>query len=258
MMVWEHTSFAVWHHYRAFMSCVFVLGIVALSGCSPNKVTIRTSPQFAPSSVKTIALLPLKVLTAPQGPSLLPMESLGSPTEFPSEFRLPTPSMSADRTGGKLLEVSSSDAQTVTRLIDESLKNRPGIHIIPPDEAAQALSMTPSAFRALPVSEQVKAVKARLQVDGILTGMVRVYRERAGNKIAASGAVVGFDVHLIRPVDGVVLWTGEYYEQQKPLNEDVVGFFERGGTFSTADELAEYGVRKIMKQFPVGMSVIKK
>jgi len=190
MMVWEYISLAGGHHHRAFVSCLLVLGIVGFSGCVPKKVTIKASPEFNSSSIQTIALLPLKVLVAPQGPSSLPMESMGSPTEFHSQFRLPTPAMSADRAGGTLSEVSPVDAQTVTRLIYESLKNRPGLHVIPPGEIVRSLSMTQSALRALPVLEQVKTVSSRLQVDGILTGIVRVYRKRAGNKIAASGAVL--------------------------------------------------------------------
>ncbi|MCA9478897.1 MAG: hypothetical protein KC545_00875, partial [Nitrospira sp.] len=61
-----------------------------------------------------------------------------------------------------------------------------------------------------------------------------------------------FELYLVRPSDGTALWKGEYYEEQKPLTEDVVGFFEKGGGFVTVDELADLGVQKVMKAFPVG------
>jgi hypothetical protein len=32
-----------------------------------------------------------------------------------------------------------------------------------------------------------------------------------------------------------------------------VGFFEKGGGFVTADELADLGVQKVMNAFPVGL-----
>jgi hypothetical protein len=95
-------------------------------------------------------------------------------------------------------------------------------------------------------------VGTRLQVDGVLTGLVRTYREREGSRLGAKPAAVGFEVYLIRPSDGTVLWLGEFFEEQKPLTQDVVGFFEKGGGFVTADTLAELGVQKVMKAFPVG------
>jgi hypothetical protein len=92
----------------------------------------------------------------------------------------------------------------------------------------------------------------RLKVDGVLMGLVRTYREREGSRLGANPAAVGFEVFLVNPADGVVLWKGEFFEEQKPLTQDVVGFFEKSGGFVTAKELAELGVQKVMKTFPVG------
>ena len=89
-------------------------------------------------------------------------------------------------------------------------------------------------------------------VDGALLGLVRTYREREGSKLGARPAAVGFELYLIRTSDGMVLWTGDYFEEQKPLTEDVVGFFEKGGGFVTVDELAAFGVKKVLDTFPVG------
>jgi len=57
---------------------------------------------------------------------------------------------------------------------------------------------------------------------------------------------------LVQPADGGVLWKGEFFEEQKPLTQDVVGFFEKSGGFVRAKELSELGVQKVMKAFPVG------
>jgi hypothetical protein len=92
----------------------------------------------------------------------------------------------------------------------------------------------------------------RLKVDGVLMGLVRTYRERDGTRIGAKPAAVGFEVFLVQPADGVVLWKGEFFEEQKPLTQDVVGFFEKSGGFVRAKELSELGVQKVMKAFPVG------
>jgi hypothetical protein len=52
--------------------------------------------------------------------------------------------------------------------------------------------------------------------------------------------------------DGQVLWVGNYYERQRPMNEDFTGFVQRRGAFVTAEELAQYGVEEILKKFPFG------
>ena len=70
--------------------------------------------------------------------------------------------------------------------------------------------------------------------------------------MGAQPAAVGFEISLLRPTDGAVLWKGEFFEEQKPLTQDIVGFFEKSGGFVTAKELSELGVEKVMKSFPVG------
>ena len=52
--------------------------------------------------------------------------------------------------------------------------------------------------------------------------------------------------------DGQVLWVGNYYERQRPMSEDFIGFLQRSGMFVTAEELAEYGVDEMLKVFPFG------
>jgi len=81
---------------------------------------------------------------------------------------------------------------------------------------------------------------------------VRVYRERDGQKFAAIPAAVGFDVQLINAKNGIVIWRGDYFEEQKPLTEDLKGFIERGGKWVTAEELARSGAKRVMERLPLG------
>jgi hypothetical protein len=48
-----------------------------------------------------------------------------------------------------------------------------------------------------------------------------------------------------------VLWVGRYYERQRPMTEDLIGFLQRWA-FVTAGELTEYGVEEVLKEFPFG------
>ena len=44
----------------------------------------------------------------------------------------------------------------------------------------------------------------------------------------------------------------DYFEEQKPLTQDLQGFFERGGRWVTAEELARSGVKRVMQRLPLG------
>src|SRR5205823_12553298 len=97
--------------------------------------------------------------------------------------------------------------------------------------------------------ELAKRMLSQLSADAVLVGRVLVYQERGGSKWGGEPASVGFEVKLLGP-DGTTLWVGNYYERQLPMNQDLVGFFQHGGLFVTAEELAEYGVERLIKKFP--------
>jgi len=95
------------------------------------------------------------------------------------------------------------------------------------------------------------ALAKRSKADAALIGQVLLYQERVGNRMGASPpAAVGFEVKVVA-ADGQVLWVGNYFERQRPMTEDLMGFIRRW-TFVTAEELARYGVDEVMKQFPFG------
>ena len=65
-------------------------------------------------------------------------------------------------------------------------------------------------------------VAAKMKADAALIGQVLVYQERVGSRMGANPpATVGFEVKAVAP-DGQVLWTGNYYERQRPMTR---GFF---------------------------------
>jgi hypothetical protein len=95
-------------------------------------------------------------------------------------------------------------------------------------------------------------VAKQLKVDASLIGQVLVYQERVGGRFGASPpATVGFEVKVVA-ADGQVLWEGNYYEKQRPMTEDFMGFVQRRGIFVTAEELATYGVEHMLLEFPFG------
>ena len=233
------------------MSCIgwslFILG------CVPSKVQTQAAPQFDPSAISSIAVLPFQAIQAPQWGYGQTRGGVQDPQEIRTQFRLP----GADQTqpydpNQDLYSVSEAAAQAITLRVVSVLRARPTLRIIGTDDwdVQENLWAEPTATS---MKIMAKEVGDRLKVDGVLMGRVRTYREREGTRLGAKPAAVGFEMFLVQPSDGIVLWKGEFFEEQKPLTQDVVGFFEKSGGFVTAQELSEIGVQKVLETFPVGM-----
>ena len=235
---------------------IVLIGMIGWSsfvlGCVPSKVQVQSAPQFDPSTLSSLAILPFQALQAPQRGYGHMREGLRDPEEIRTQFRLP----GADQVGPSdssqdLYSVSDAAAKFITARVESMLRARSALRVIGASEASLSARTddegSNASMRAL-----AKEVGNRLNVDGVIMGMVRTYREREGSRIGAKPAAVGFEMFLVQPSNGTVLWKGEFFEEQKPLTQDVVGFFEKSGGFVTARELSEIGVRKVLETFPVG------
>ena len=235
---------------------VLLVGMLGWSsfvfGCVPSKVQVSSAPQFDPSTISSVAILPFHALQAPQWGYGHTGEGVRDPEEIRTQFRLPgadqvrLPDSSQD-----LYSVSDTAAKFITTQVESILQARPALRVIGAREAGSSASKydedSNTSLRAL-----AREVGDRLNVDGVVMGMVRTYREREGTRMGAKPAAVGFEMYLVQPSNGTVLWKGEFFEEQKPLTQDIVGFFEKSGGFVTARELSEIGVQKVLETFPVG------
>ena len=228
-----------------------VCGVIG--GCVPDKVQVRSARQFNPTAISSVVILPFQTLQTPQwsrGPTL---RGLKDSDEIRTQFRLPgTDQYGVHPEKKERYEVPNTAAYRITSNVVPALENRPGLRVV----VAPQASDTPKVVEgpsSPSLAQQAKEAAEKWKVDGVIMGLVRTYRQREGSKLGAKPAAVGFEVFLVRPADGMVLWKGEFYEEQKPLTEDFIGFFEKSGGFVTAEELAELGVRKVMKRFPVGL-----
>ena len=226
--------------------------MVGLVACVPPKVQTQQAPQFDPSSIKSVALVPFRILETPQWGSRPSRGGIRDPEEIRTQFRLPgTDQVDVTEGGRNLYVVPEIGAQRLTNMVMSALASRPSLRIVGPPETGSIIK-TGESPSSQTFEDLAKKAGTRFDVDGVLLGLVRTYREREGSKLGARPAAVGFEIYLVRPSDGVALWKGEYYEEQKPLNEDFMGFFEKGLGFVTVEELAEFGVKKVMDSFPVG------
>jgi hypothetical protein len=158
-----------------------------------------------------------------------------------SEMSLAIPS-EAEPPSRQAVSLPGHAAERITQLFWKQLQER---------DSARAAAAEGTLLAAKPEAAAALLAK-KLKADAALIGYVSMYQERVGSRLGANPAAsVGFEVKVVA-VDGRVLWIGHYYERQRPLTEDFVGFVKRYGMFVTAEELAEYGVEEILKEFPFG------
>lgn len=234
---------------------LFASSVCLIAGCVPGKVTTVTSSDIDRYTVRTVAVVPFDIVSTPQ-PDRAMRERFIVPRDVEaSDISLDIGAEGQETGRFEVAAVPLTAGQKITRMFYNGLNGRVGMTVIHPEEVKEELE----ALRAKPVKleprQVAQEVAARLSADAALIGIVRVYREREGSKIAASPAAVGFEVKLVSARDGAVLWAGHYYEEQKPMNEDFLGFLERKGQFLTAEELARYGTTQVLQLFPFGEPV---
>jgi len=229
-----------------------LVGLTLLSACAFRpKVTSEVSRDIDKYHVKTVVVLPFDALTTLQVTEGRPYDEITVPQGVRrSDISLGIPP-SGERHAAQEGGVPAAAAEKVTRAFFAKLKNWEGLRVYSPDDASAALQTVAGEGGAMAPEQRAAKVAARMSLDAAIIGRVGVYQERKGSKLGGETATVGFEVKLVS-ADGTLLWTGNYYEKQKPLTEDARGAFERGFVFVTADELVEYGTKKLADQFPFG------
>jgi hypothetical protein len=227
---------------------VAFLATIAM-GCSESKVTTKSSSELSRYKVRTIVLMPFASIATPQARD---QDGLFLPA--PDSVRRSDISLAIPRDvqppPRQTMTVPGYAAEKVTELFWGRLQDRKGIHVMSPADAVRAASADGELAKVGP-EKAATAVAKRLKADAALIGLISVYQERMGSRLGANPpATVGFQAKVVA-ADGQVLWVGGYYERQRPMNEDLMGFF-RGWGFLTETELAEYGVDEILKKFPFG------
>ena len=219
--------------------------------CSGSKVTTQTSAELSRYQIRTIALMPFTTLSTPQVKDAADMYLSTPQSVRRSDISLGVPP-NVEPPLKQTATVPPYAAEKVTQLFWTRLKKRQGLTVLAPSESAKAAVRTPEETEKTTPERQAAAIAGTLKADAALMGQVLVYQERSGSRLGANPpASVGFELKAVAP-DGQVLWVGNYYERQQPMTQDLVGYIQHGGVFVTAEELAEYGVEKVLKTFPFG------
>jgi hypothetical protein len=89
------------------------------------------------------------------------------------------------------------------------------------------------------------------QADAVLSGVVRRYVERDGTATGVKRPASVWIVLELHDAAGRQLWTGSYEETQTALSDDAGSLpraWERGFRWVTADDLAAYGARELVRE----------
>jgi hypothetical protein len=89
------------------------------------------------------------------------------------------------------------------------------------------------------------------KADALLSGVVRRYLERDGTSTGVRHPASVWIQLELRDSAGQSLWTGTYEETQPALSEDAGSLpraWERGFRWVTADDLAAYGARELVRE----------
>ena len=236
---------------KVYSMAIVCLVVLAVGGCSGSKVTTKSSAELQRYQIRTIALVPFTILATPQVRDVADQAFSMPPGARRSDIVITVVPTNPDHLVRETVTVPSSAGDTVTQLLWSRLKARQGVTVLAPSEAAKVLAS--QATTQPPASQSTAVMVAKqLQADASLIGQVLMYQERVGGRFGASPpATVGFEAKVIA-ADGQVLWVGNYYERQRPMIEDVMGFIQRHGVFVTAEELATYGVEHLLFEFPFG------
>jgi hypothetical protein len=153
-------------------------------------------------------------------------------------------------------------AVEMTDILFDKMVEGYGYSLVSPGQARGAFSEIIASDRGLKLDDlaMVREIGRALGADGVLTGRIYRWQEREGTDYAVSRpASVAFNLLLVRPEDGAILWRGRFDKTQQSLSEnlfDMSTFLHGGGRWMTARKLALMGLDETMARMPKGAGAL--
>jgi hypothetical protein len=140
----------------------------------------------------------------------------------------------------------------LTGHVQKTLQNHHGENLIPLAKAMEAYGVISKDDTSDTLRTLAQKVGQALGSDLIMAGNVWRFKERVGRAAGAEiPASVAFGLYLIDVSNGRVLWREIFETSQSPLSDNILdarAFFKKGAKWLTANELALYGVKEILKK----------
>lgn len=153
---------------------------------------------------------------------------------------------------------AEEEARFLTESLFELITGIENVEFISPGQAKGVFSSLVGEDRNLQTSslELLQAMGRHFAADAVVAGHLFRWEKRVGESYGVDRpASVAFDLHLIRPADGAVLWRGKFDKTQRSLVEnllDLKTFFKSGGRWLSARELALQGLEELVDEIPLG------
>ena len=154
--------------------------------------------------------------------------------------------------------VSQNVANRMTDILYNRVAAEKGYGLVSPDQAKLVFSSIIRSGKNVAISpiEVLQEVGNTFKADAVLTGYIYRWREREGTDYAVNRpASVAFDLHLISPAEGTMLWKAKFDKTQRSLSENVFDlstFIESKGRWMTVEKLAMLGLQKMLAEMPAG------
>jgi len=153
--------------------------------------------------------------------------------------------------------VSEDVTDWLTDQLFEMLAKDKKTYLIPPGQArgvVHSILMSDTKLGIHPL-EMIQNVGKAFGADAVLIGQVYRWQDRVGTDYGIEKpASVAFDLSLVRPSDGGILWRRNYDKTQKSLFEnlfDLDTYIQSGGRWLTAKELADFGIKRLLAEMPL-------
>ncbi len=158
--------------------------------------------------------------------------------------------------GFSVSPVSAEVVSKMTAKLFEGVRKMGGLELISPGKAKGVYSSLISSDAEYTEFEMLQKIGQAFSSDAVLVGYVYRWRERIGSDHAVDmPASVAFDLSLVRPEDGAVIWREKFDKTQQSLSKNLLDWetFVKGrGRWMTAEKLAEFGLEGMLSRMPVG------
>ncbi len=146
--------------------------------------------------------------------------------------------------------VPEADIRLMTESLFQRLVNSGLNDLVSPSQARGVYANLVSSRTILSEIEILTGIGKAFSADAVLAGYVYRWKEREGQDYAVkTAASVAYDLYLLSPEDGRVLWKGQFDMTQRSLSENLLEmdtFLRGGGKWMTASQLAEMGLDRML------------
>ena len=218
----------LWNRNSAWILLVICLGLCA--GCAPSRPSTRPTNPLPADLGKVVVVGFRSALEKGSSPDVI--RSTISGDAFTAQA------------------VPKADIRLLTERLFQRLVDS-GLHdLVSPSQARGVHANLVSSRTILSEIEILTEIGNAFSADAVLAGYVYRWKEREGQDYAVrTPASVAYDLYLIHPEDGRVLWKGQFDMTQRSLSENLLEmdtFLRGGGKWMTASQLADMGLDRML------------